>query len=155
MADATAQIRQHTLARERIERVMQSRLTPHTILQRLPNVQAQIDSSNQVRVVQAGQRLPCGPQTLAVLEAFAHPTALAEALATFQTRRVPQWMDVTSTIVALYQAGVLSDLAQAHAAMVPDAAGFGRVPIHVAMLHDRRRTASFLAGIAAVVRPGH
>lgn len=133
---------------------MQSRLTPHTILQRLPNVQVHIDSSNQVLVVLAGQRLRCGPQTLAVLEAFAQPTALAEALATFLARGVPQWMDVTSTIVTLYQAGVLRDLAQAHAAMVPDAAGFGSVPIHVAMLNDRRRTASFLAGIAEVVRPG-
>lgn len=90
---------------------MQSRLTPHTILQRLPTVQVQIDSSNQVRVLLAGQSLRCGPQALAVLEAFAHPTALAEALTTFQARGVQQWMDVTSTIVTLYQAGVLRDLA--------------------------------------------
>jgi hypothetical protein len=64
-------------------------LTPHTILQRLPNVQVQIDSSHQVRVVRAGQSLRCGPQTLAVLAAFAHPTALGEALMTFTSFLAP------------------------------------------------------------------
>ena len=134
--------------------MMKFTLTPHTILQRLPNLHLQIDSSNQVQILMGGKSILCGPQGLAVLEAFAHPTSLGEALKIFHARGAQHWMDVTSTVVTLYRAGVLRDPAQAQSAIAPDAAGFGSVPIHVAMLNDRRRTASFLAGIAEVVRTG-
>lgn len=133
---------------------MQSTLIPNTILQRLPNVHVQIDSSNQVRVLMGGRSIPCGPQALAVLEAFAQPTSLGEALKTFKARGVQQWMDVTSTIVRLHRAGVLRDPAHAPSSISPDVEGYGTAPIHIAMLNDRRRTASFLAGIAEIVRPG-
>ena len=80
-------------------------LTPNTILQRLPNLHLQIDSSNQVRVLLGGKSIPCGPQALAVLEVFAHPTSLGEALKIFQARGAQHWMDVTSTIVTLCPGG--------------------------------------------------
>jgi len=133
---------------------MKSTLTPDTILQRLPNLHLQIDSSNQVRVLMPGKSIPCGPQALVVLEAFAQPTSLGQALKIFQARGAQHWMDVTGTIVTLYQAGVLRDPAQAPSSISSDVEGFGTAPIHIAMLNDRRRTASFLAGIAEVVRPG-
>ncbi len=59
-----------------------SALTPNIILQRLPNLHVQIDSSNQVQVLLPGKRIPCGQQGLAVLEAFVQPTSLGELLKT-------------------------------------------------------------------------
>ncbi len=98
---------------------MKSTLTPDTILQRLPNLHLQIDSSNQVRVLLGGRSIPCGQQGLAVLEAFAQPTTLAEALKTLKARGAQHWLDVTGTIVTLYQAGVLRDPAQAPSSLSP------------------------------------
>ena len=88
-----------------------------------------------------------------MLEAFAQPTALGEALKTLKARGAQHWLDVTGTIVCLHRAGVLRDPAQAPSSISPDAEGYGTAPIHVAMLNDRRRTAIFLAGIAEVVSP--
>ena len=121
-------------------------LTPHTILQRVPNVQLTIDSTNVVQLIIGGQSLDCGPHALAVLEAFAQPASFEEVLAGFKVRGAQQWMDVTGAIVNLHKAGVLRDCA--HAAVPAEAKGFGSVPVQVAMLNDRRRTTAFVAGVA-------
>lgn len=62
--------------------------------------------------------------------------------------------DLMLTIVNLYRAGILLDPTQTPSDWKPDTAGFGAAPVHVAMLNDRARTASFLSGIREVVRPG-
>jgi predicted RNA methylase len=127
-------------------------LKPQTILQRVPNVQLTIDSTNVVQLIIGGQSLDCGPHALAVLEAFAQPASFEEVLAGFKARGAQQWIDVAGAIVNLYKAGVLRDCA--HADMPVETIGFGSVPVQLAMLNDRRRTAAFLAGVAEVVRAG-
>ncbi|MGI9066674.1 MAG: 50S ribosomal protein L11 methyltransferase [Pyrinomonadaceae bacterium] len=64
------------------------------------------------------------------------------------------WIDLTSTIIRLYKAGVLREEGIFAPELIAAPSGFDASPIHAAMLNDRARTASYLAGIAEVVRPG-
>ena len=84
---------------------------------------------------------------LVVLDVFSHPTSFADALSQLKARGGQDWKDLTSTIVQLYKAGVLRDKTQVGPTLTAAASGYGAAPIHVSMLNDRVRTASFLAGI--------
>jgi ATP-dependent protease HslVU (ClpYQ) peptidase subunit len=64
------------------------------------------------------------------------------------------WIALTNTIVQLYDAGILQDENQRRLGPRAGKFGFGAPGIHIEMLNDRRRTSSFLSGIAEVVRPG-
>jgi Ribosomal protein L11 methyltransferase (PrmA) len=132
------------------------KLCPHTILQRVPSLNLQIDSSNYVQIVTQERVISCGPRGLAILDAFSQPTALSEALAQLQTQLqgAQDWVDMTGTILQLYRAGILQADAQIEATLRAEDYGFDSAPIHVAMLNDRTRTTRFLAGIHEVVRPG-
>ncbi len=129
-------------------------LRQNTILQRIPDIRLHVDSGNSAQVFTADKRIQCGPHGLAVLDIFSRPTSFADALSQLKARGVQDWKDLTSTIVQLYQAGVLQDKTQVGPTLTASASGYGAAPIHVAMLNDRVRTASFLAGIQEVVRPG-
>ena len=63
-------------------------------------------------------------------------------------------MALTTTIVQLYDAGILQDETQRERKLKTSKRGFGGPGIHVSMLNDRARTSKFLAGVAEVVRPG-
>ncbi|MEW6375360.1 MAG: 50S ribosomal protein L11 methyltransferase, partial [Thermodesulfobacteriota bacterium] len=84
------------------------------------------------------------------------PSSLSGALEKLRTKvkGAQDWMDLVSTIVHLYEAGVLRDETQNKPTFRADPSGYDSAPIHVAMLNDRVRTSSFLAGIYEVVRPG-
>jgi predicted O-methyltransferase YrrM len=131
-------------------------LSPGTMLQRVPEIRLQIDSSNLIQVVTPEGTLDCGPHALLVLDAFYQPRPLAEALSKLQTQVVgtQDWINLTSTVAQLYQAGILRDESQIAPTLKADTSGYDAAPIHVRMLNDRTRTASFLAGIREVVRPG-
>jgi len=127
-------------------------LSSTIMLQRARSLRVQITSEG-VRLLVGGKGILFGPQGLAVLDLFAQPMSLGEALQTFKARGVQHWMDMASTIMALHRAGALRDVAQDESPLVPAGGGFGSVSIHVAMLNDRIRTAGFMAGIAEVVCP--
>lgn len=127
-------------------------LRPTTVLRRRSNLDLRLDSSHQVTIALGGVKVACGPHALAVLDAFAEPRTFAEALARLPVRGAQDWADATATIAQLHRAGVLC--APKAVDFDPDPAGFGSTSAHVRMLNDRRRTAAFLAAVAAVVRPG-
>ena len=127
-------------------------LDPATILERIPNVKMELDSSNEVQLLVGNQTIQCGPHALTVLNLFSQPTSLAEALAKVKSTGVQDRIDLTNTIMQLYKEGVLRD--KARTKPMPDALGFGAVPIHVIMLNNRERTEKFLNAIREVVRPG-
>jgi 2-polyprenyl-3-methyl-5-hydroxy-6-metoxy-1,4-benzoquinol methylase len=132
----------------------ESRLQAETILQRAPGLTFELDSSNCVRVLADGQRLMCGLHGLAILEAFARPRRLRDALDQFQAQGRKDWMDLSATVLQLFRAGVLRDVTQAapHPDLRPSS--YGAAPIHIEMLNDRQRTELFIAGLNQVVRPG-
>jgi hypothetical protein len=125
------------------------------VLRRARNVRAQIGADNVVRVVRHDETVECGPRGLGILDVFARPVALQDALRQLEPglAGTEDWMDVTGTIIRLYRSGVLKDDEDASPSPVGDG-GFGDPTIHAIMLNDRARTAGFLEAIERVVRPG-
>ena len=91
-----------------------------------------------------------------MLDAFSHPISLYEALEKLQMRitGAQDWMDLMSTIAQLHEASVLREETQNQPTLRTDPSGYDAAPIHVAMLNDRARTSSLIAGIYEVIRPG-
>ena len=131
-------------------------LNQNTILQRVPYLKLDIDSTNKIRIFMEGKTFEFGSHAIAIIDACLQPTALADVLETLRprVRGTQDWMDLMTTIVHLYEAGVLRDEAQNKPTLRTDASGYDSAPIQVAMLNDRARTSSFLKGIQEVVRPG-
>jgi len=131
-------------------------LTRDTILQRVPDIRVNIDSTNNIEIYLEGRAIRCGSHGLVILDAFYQPTSLSKALRKLQIgiKGAQDWMDLMSTIVHLYEAGVLREKSQNIPTFRIKASGFDSAPIHVAMLNDKIRTSSFLKGIQEVVHPG-
>jgi predicted O-methyltransferase YrrM len=131
-------------------------IAPDTLLRRVSDLRLQIDSSNSVQVFTSQGVLECGPHTLLVLDAFYKPRTLSDALSKLRSQVVgsQDWINLTSTIVQLYQAGVLCVDSQDTPGLKADTRSYDGSSIHVRMLNDRTRTASFLAAIREVIRPG-
>jgi len=135
---------------------MADRLTPGRALRRVPDVRVRIDSSNNVQVYSDEAVYHLGPHGLAILDAFYQPTTISQALEKLSASVAGRqdWMSLTTTIVQLYEAGILRDESQSAPKLETGKLSFGGPDIHVGMLSDRIRTSSFLTGIGEVVRPG-
>jgi Ribosomal protein L11 methyltransferase (PrmA) len=133
-----------------------SNLAPDMRLHRVPDVRVHIDSSNNVQVLSDHTAYHLGPHGLVVLDAFYRPTTVSEALKKLGGRvtGAQDWIDLTTTLVQLYDAGILRDETQGIPKLERGRLSFGAPDIHVGMLNDRARTSSFLAGIKEVVHPG-
>ncbi len=131
-------------------------LTPETILQRVPSLTLQLGSDNTLLISLGGRPFQFGPHGLAILDAFHRPRPLRDVLAEFSVKVSggPEWMDFTSTLVRLHDAGVLRDPAQVKPVLGLDPSAYDALPVQAAMLQDRRRTEAFLTAIREVVRPG-
>jgi len=131
-------------------------IDPTRPIRRAPSLVVELRSNNSVECVLDGRRVLGGSHTLAVLDAFARPRTLADALPTFTPPAGSyDWIQLTTTIVNLYQAGILRDEGETIPAFRADDRGaFDGQIAHVEMLNDRARTSAFLAAVAEVVRPG-
>jgi len=133
-----------------------NQLSPHTLLQRIPEVQIRIDSSNYVQIITKDRVIICGPHGLAVLNIFAQPISMKQALEKLKglLHGAQDWMNLTSTILQLYQAEILIEEGQISPSLGTNPYAYDALGIHIAMLNDRQRTAAYLAAIREVVRPG-
>lgn len=129
-------------------------LSADSILQRIPNINLQLNACNQIEIQTEGRVVFCAQHGLAVLDAFSQPTPLAVALDRLKAHGGQEWIDLTEVIMRLYQAGVLQNPELRNGTNFLKPSGFGAAQIHVRMLNDRARTAGFLTAIQEVVRPG-
>jgi Ribosomal protein L11 methyltransferase (PrmA)/Arginine methyltransferase oligomerization subdomain len=129
-------------------------LKASTVLRRTPGVEIHLDSTAEVRVVVDGQGGTYLGHCLAVLNVFAQPTSVQEAMTQLRTSGVQDWMDLSSTINRLFQAGALRLESDGDAVAPELRSGFDAPPIHIAMLNDRSRTEGFLRAISETVQPG-
>jgi predicted O-methyltransferase YrrM len=116
-----------------------------------------VDSSSTFQIKDWPHRsVRCGPHAWSVLAAFSRPRRMSEVLAELGAGLSGRqdWVDLSTTIVGLYEAGILrdEDAASAPLTFMPD--GYAGPEIHIAMLNDRARTSKFLEGIREVVRAG-
>jgi ATP-dependent protease HslVU (ClpYQ) peptidase subunit len=130
-------------------------LNPELRLRRVPDIEVRINSDNNIEVASEDAIYSLGPHGLAILDVFYQPVAVAEALKKLSSTStgVQDWMTLTTTIMQLYEAGILRDEVQRNKELKTGKRGFGSAAIHIAMLNDRTRTSSFLAGIAETVNP--
>jgi predicted O-methyltransferase YrrM len=128
-------------------------LNPEMRLRRVPDIEVRINSDNNIEVASEDATYNLGPHGLAILDVFYQPVSVAEALKKLSSTStgVQDWMTLTTTIMQLYDAGILRDEVQRNKELKTAKRGFGSVGIHIAMLDDRTRTSSFLAGIAETV----
>jgi hypothetical protein len=126
---------------------------PQSILQRVADLLVQLDSSNELHIHVGDRVVDCGSHGLLVLDAFAWPVSVEAAMAGLQARSGENWMQLTSTIVLLHNAGVLREPTADHVRPLAES-GFGAAPVHVRMLNDRVRTDAFVSAIREVVQPG-
>jgi ribosomal protein L11 methylase PrmA len=131
-------------------------LTPNLKLHRKPNIRVDINSSNNIQIRLDDGLYEVGPHGLAVLDAFYQPTSLSEAIQKLSSTvaGAQDWMALTTTIVKLYEAGVLQDEIQRTPQLETGKLSFGASELHVRMLNDQMRTSSFLAGIGEVIDTG-
>jgi hypothetical protein len=131
-------------------------LDPDLTLKRVPDIKVHIKSDNNIEVASQDTNYELGPHGLAILDVFYQPMSVSEALKRLSatSTSVQDWMALTTTIVQLYDAGILQDETQRKQELKIGERGFGGAGIHLAMLNDRTRTSGFLAGIAETVRPG-
>ncbi len=128
--------------------------TDHHALQRLPDLTVTIED-NLVRIRAAEGWISCPPHALALLDAFYQARPLAEGLARCANTGIAEELAALEhTAKQLYQAGILREEAQIPLVFKAQQTGYDSAPIHVAMLNDRERVSSFLAGIREVVQPG-
>jgi len=130
-------------------------LTPQSVLRRLPDLRVHICPNDEVQVCTDGREITCNAHGLAILDAFAKPTPLAEALKRLHSRLAgtQDWVDLTSDIVQLHKAGILQGETQINPTLPAEPWSFDSLAIHVKMLNDRTRTSQFLTSIQEVVRP--
>lgn len=135
---------------------MSDTLAPDTVLHRVPDVRLHVDSSNNVSIQSESTVYHLGPHGLAILDVFYQPMSLSGALERLRgvVTSTQDWMALTTTIVQLYEAGILQDESQRRPKLEAGRLSFGAPDLHLGMLNDRIRTSRYLAAIREVVRLG-
>lgn len=137
-----------------------TRLNGKTRLRLIEDLHVRVRSGGAVLELRkgGGDRFAlAGTPGLAVLDAFRKPRTMVDALDALKPRIAggQAWADTAADIMALHRAGFLVDADEAAPTVRnTHGGGYDSAGVHVAMLDDRRRTDSFLAGVRAVVRPG-
>ena len=131
-------------------------LTPTTVLRRVAELDVTVQAEGDTWVVVEGQPVSCGPHGLAILDVFSEPRSVGDAIAALGGRvgGAQDWIDLTSAIGRLHDAGVL--LGESEPESTPDRivrGSFGTPGPHVSMLDDRVRTSAFVAALRELVGP--
>jgi hypothetical protein len=127
-------------------------LSSDTVLFRAPRIRLTLAGSITVDVETGAKTLVTNERALSILGVFAQPMSLGDALGRLGAASPQDWIDLSTTILHLYEAGILRDASEPHA--YRDSEGFAAASVHIEMLSDRVRTSSFLAAIREVVRAG-
>jgi len=141
-----------TSGQKREEFIGMSALNSHVLLHRAQPLDLRLDG-NEIRISSGRRVMTFGTHALAVLDAFATPTSVGSALDRLKAKGAEQWMEITSIILQLYEAGILQQEDVARESHLGPG-GFGAGAVHVQMLNDVARTSTFIRSIGEVVRPG-
>lgn len=130
-------------------------LDEQLILQRPRRLSVEFGDHGIMYLHTPGRSLICGSHGLAVIDAFALPISVKDAMARLKGRStgIQDWLDLIGTIESLHKEGVLVPPSGTEGAtpgtLSPDVVAF-----HRDMLDDRDRTSRFIEAIEATVRPG-
>lgn len=127
---------------------------PDLILKRATGLQVRFLSAAEIEImIPGGRRLMMPGVAIAVLDVFAYPHTIQQAVNKLPAKGPQHWVSLTNVIKELYTAGALvTDTKELFVPGKP--VSFDSSAIHVAMLSDRNRTESFIAAINRVVKKG-
>lgn len=128
-------------------------LTKQSLLQRVPDLDVALRSNTDITLTLHGRITDGDLHTLAILDMFATPKTLQDGVNEL-TARTPgeyAWVELTGHIAALYERGILQDPTQQPAVLRPQSRSYDAPPVHLRMLSDYRRTASFQGAIRDTV----
>lgn len=128
-----------------------NKLQADTILKRMPGVNINLDSMTEMRISINGKSDFYKEHTLAILDAFARPISLNDALTKLRVKGAQEWIVLTATITKLFNAGVLAEHSQVQFTPNKESNSFGAPLIHIFMLNDKERTESFIQAIKETV----
>jgi SAM-dependent methyltransferase len=125
------------------------------ILQRAHHLNIEVRGVGEMIVTVGGQSFECGWHGLAVLDAFAQPATVADAMALLKGRStgVQDWLDLIGTIETFRTAKILIDPGAVSQQADSDP-GQEVSSFHVMMLDDRERTSRFIQAIEDTIQEG-
>jgi Ribosomal protein L11 methyltransferase (PrmA) len=123
---------------------------PDEVLCLAPELALRIESGRVEITVDRGRRF-ASPRVLGILEQFAQPSSVGEAIGRLRSSSVAEFIETTSLVLRLREEGVLVGAARVHPRR---ATGFDAPWEHVAMLDDLTRTSTLVRAVRQVVRPG-
>lgn len=127
------------------------KLQPHTLLKRSNLIKLNIESVHKVQLIFNNKQELFSNHVLAVLEVFAQPVPLNEALKKLSIAGTRRWIELTLIIHKLYNIGALHIYGDVQPVADKQWASFGSAPIHIAMLNDRTRTDLFMQALGTIV----
>ncbi len=84
-------------------------LRPNTILKRAIGVTINLDSSQDIKISINNSSIFCSNHSLTILNVFAQPISINEALKKLYSIGLLDWIELTSTINMLYKFGALRE----------------------------------------------
>ena len=129
-------------------------LSKGTILQRVLDLDLEI-RDNQLKIRHQGKRFFVSDYSLAILDTFATPKTMEEGVNELMQRikGMPGWIEITSHIIDLHKLGILISPGEEEPRILSDPGRFDAADVHIRMLNDYRRTASFQAALFETVTP--
>ncbi len=130
-------------------------LTRHTPLQRAPDLEIELTAVTEIELIVNGECVRGHPLTLAVLDTFSTRKTVEQGLEELRPRLkgARAWLELTQHVTELYRAGVLQGPDQQTPILNSHSGWFGAAPVHIRMLNDRARTATFQQAIRETVTP--
>ncbi len=127
-------------------------LTKHTPLQRAPDLSIEL-SAGDVELIVDGESFQGNHVTLAILDTFAIAKTIEQGLEELRPRiqGARAWLDFVQHVTALYRWGALQIPDQKKPRLRSHLDWFDAAPVHIRMLNDRARTASYQRAIRETV----
>lgn len=129
-------------------------ISKDTLLQRAFDLDLEI-RENRIKIGHKGKRYFVSDYSLAILDTFAMPKTMEQGINELMQRikGIPGWIEITSHIIDLHKLGVLITPDAAEPRILSDPGRFDAADVHIRMLNDYRRTASFQKALFETVTP--
>ncbi len=128
-------------------------LAGDTVLQRTSDLTIEISAVSDIELILDGDSFRGDHQTLAILDTFATAKTLATGLQELRSQRSSAPDRHLEHVSTLYEWGVLIRPDQQQPRLRSHVDWFNATPVHIKMLNDRARTASFQQAIRETVTP--
>lgn len=129
-------------------------LSKNTLLQRAFDLDIRI-KENRTSISHNGKRYLVGEYSLAILDIFCVPKTMEQGVNELMQRikGLPGYIEATSQIIDLQQLGILQTPGQEEPKILSDPGRFDAADVHIRMLNDYTRTASFQKALFETVTP--